>query len=253
MTSCLGRQPARRDPRTLRLARYIAPEVLANVPPMFNWGTAVRDWGMMRNDELGDCTAASVAHIILAHTAWTQPAAPVRLTDDQVVDLYSATSGYRPSNPATDRGAVELDVLNYWRQEGVAGHKINAYAAVSLDNPLLLRAAIWLFGAVYAGVDLPLRAQDQTGPWFLDDWKLTGQAKPGSWGGHAVPLIGYDTRAFNCITWGQPQWMTEDWWLAYGSEAYAVVSPDWAPPAGVAPNHLNINQLMADLAIVTKE
>ena len=38
--------------------------------------------------------------------------------------------GFRPGDPSTDRGAYALDVLNYWRQSGIAGHRIAAYAAV---------------------------------------------------------------------------------------------------------------------------
>ena len=50
--------------------------------------------------------------------------------------------------------------------------------------------AIWLFGGAYIGVELPISAQTQ------DVWdvpaNLTPDDEPGSWGGHAVYLVGYE-------------------------------------------------------------
>ena len=58
----------------------------------------------------------------------------------------------------------------------------------------------------------------------------------------------YLANGWDCITWAQPKGLTDPWWLRYGDEAYAVISPDWAPPSGVAPNSFNMAQLEADLA-----
>ena len=58
-------------------------------------------------------------------------------SDKQVVAAYSAITGYNPSTGANDNGAVEIDVLNYWRQTGIAGHKIGAYVALGLDPEAL--------------------------------------------------------------------------------------------------------------------
>lgn len=241
----LGRLPTRHDPRTLKLASYTAP--LPAIPDMKNWGVVSGDWGMMRNDELGDCTIAAAGHMVLLDTA--ARGTPVRIEDCEIVRAYAAVSGYTPGDPSTDNGAVELNVLNYWRQLGIGGHKILGYAAVPLNNRLALRQAIYLFGAVYAGVELPRTAQDQD-VWNVDPDGGEDSA-PGSWGGHAVPLVGYDTHALACITWGEPKWLTDDWWAKYGSEAYVVISEDWAPPGGVAPNSFNMDQLKADLAAIT--
>jgi hypothetical protein len=53
-----------------------------------------------------------------------------------------------------------------------------------------IATAIWLFGGVYIGVELPIAAQTQ------DVWDVPAnpgaEDEPGSWGGHAVYLVGYD-------------------------------------------------------------
>lgn len=245
----LGRREPIPDPRTLKLSNYLSTSALPVVPPTYNWGQLVPadGWGLMLNDTLGDCTAAAAGHIILANTA--SRGVSVTISDADILALYEATSGYKPGDPSTDYGAVERYVLNYWRNTGVAGHKILGYVALNIKDTAQLREAIYLFGAVYAGVSLPLSAQDQD-PWNLTDRALAGDAAPNSWGGHAVPIIGYDTAAFACVTWGGMKWMTEDWWLAYGEEAYALISVDWAPPEGAAPNRFNLSQLQADLNLL---
>ena len=43
--------------------------------------------------------------------------------------------------PDTDRGAVELDVLRYWRKTGIGGTKIDAFMALEPKNHLHVQAA----------------------------------------------------------------------------------------------------------------
>ena len=62
----------------------------------------------------------------------------------------------------------------------------------SPDRPIPdVAAAIWLFGGAYIGVEFPITAQNQ------DVWDVPAKPgpkdEPGSWGGHAVYLVGYDT------------------------------------------------------------
>ena len=61
---------------------------------------------------------------------WTANAAQKLLTpsDQQIVSAGSAITGYNTATGANDNGAVEIDVLNYWRQTGIAEHKIGASA-----------------------------------------------------------------------------------------------------------------------------
>lgn len=243
----LGRKPVKRDPRTLKLSNYL-PKLPA-VPQTQNWGAKVSAWGMMKNDTVGDCTCAAAGHIVLLDTA--ARGAPVVIPDDDIIGAYEKIAGYIPGDESTDNGASEIDVLNYFRKTGIGGHKILAYATINLRDTAMVRQAIYLFGSVYAGVLLPISAQAQ-GIWKLDGVPV-GNSAPGSWGGHAVPLIAYDQENFACVTWGDVKWLTEGWWQTYADEAYALISEDWSPPAGVAPNSFNLDQLKADLAEITKE
>jgi len=60
----LGKKPARHDPRTLQMANYLA---LPAFPASRDWTNKAKPaWGMMLNDQLGDCTCAAIGHIIQA-------------------------------------------------------------------------------------------------------------------------------------------------------------------------------------------
>src|SRR4051794_8307248 len=121
----LGKKAARHDPRTLQFGDYLEP-TRAMPPPSVQWSKAVKQpWGMMKNDEFGDCTIAGVGHGILL---WTSAAGqPQTLTDEQVVQGYVDITtlegaAFDPKTGANDNGCVELDVLNYWRNTGFFGH-----------------------------------------------------------------------------------------------------------------------------------
>lgn len=241
-TRVLGRKPRRDDPRTLALATYAT--ALPAPPKSVDWLTAVPAWPMYANDHIGDCTIAAAAHLI---QAWTEYAlgADTEVTDADVVAAYSAVSGYDPATGDNDNGAVELDVLNFWRRTGIGGHKITAYVKINHRNTTEVRQAIHLFGGVYIGARLPLAAQDQIGHLWQP---TTGPgSRAGSWGGHAVNVSAYDPKTLTCITWGQPQPMTWSWWRRYVDEAYAIVTVDQLNKTGTSPDGLNTAQLLADL------
>ncbi len=64
----LGLKAVKTDTRTLRLARYLT-EVLPPAPSSRDWTPAVSAWGMMLNDNLGDCTIAALGHAIQVWSA----------------------------------------------------------------------------------------------------------------------------------------------------------------------------------------
>lgn len=241
ITRKLGKLAPVHRPGTLMLAKYL-PKAKIVVPEEIDNYSAVGDWGMMRNDELGDCTCAAAGHMV---QAWTKlSGTEVVIPDTSIVEAYSAVTGYTPTNPDSDQGAIETDVLEYWKTTGVGGHKIDSYATVEVQSQYQMQLAIYLFGAVYTGVALPNSAQNQ------EMWSVTNgpDAEPGSWGGHAIPVLGYDAHTLTCITWGAPLKMTWAWQQTYMDEAYACLSLDWINQMSkLAPNHLNWESLVADL------
>ena len=353
----LGKLPPRFDSRTLQLADYLrstcaaslgqgtalpAKRALPSAPRSVDWTAKIPSWPMFSNDTLGDCTAAAAAHMI---QCWTVNAGDAFTpTNAEVIAAYSATAHYVPGNPATDQGAVELDVLNFWRQQGIAGHKIAAYIAFSPQNFEHARQAINIFGGIYVGLALPLAAQNQD-VWdvrprtrFLSrvaaffrrggacpapsgahpshisaglvecglpavaggsmrslhserlcrtplrhstcalgtsadsnsassaesvlskgiksgalsspqppDSNLQNDFTPGSWGGHAVPILAYDSDTVTCITWGAKKRMTWEFFARYCDESYAALSPDWLNAQGKTPEGLDLTALQSDL------
>jgi len=119
---------------------------------------------------------------------------------------------------------------------------------VSVRDPKLVRAGAYLFGGLYLGLALPVTAQTQD-TW---DWTgtLSGDAAPGSWGGHAVDVVAYDDAALTIVTWGALKKMTWAFFDRYCDEAYAILSNDYLD-AGRAPSGFDLNALKQDLSLVT--
>lgn len=234
----LGKKPRRYDRRTLRLARYLTP-ALPPPPPSVTNSQGITNWGMMLNDNLGDCTIAGVAHAIQVWTLSQGNEATV--PDSTVLQYYEQWDGYDPNNPDSDEGGVELDVLNDWRQQGFSGHPLLAFADPDPQDTLHVQQAIALFGGLYIGLSLPISAQTQD-VWDVD---TSPNGQPGSWGGHCVFVPDYDSDSLTCITWGAPKKMTWGFWGTYCDEAHALLSPDWQPPAG-----FDMAALQTDLAVV---
>ena len=240
----LGKHPARHDPRTLQMAHYLRAAAFPQIPAAQEWYDKVQTWPMMANDKLGDCTCAAAGHLIEEWTTYSGKAAV--LSDAQIIAAYSAITGYNPKTGKNDNGAVELDVLKYWRKTGFSGHKISAFVGLEPGNLDHVRASIYLLGGCYIGLALPISAQTQT-VWSVPPGGLSGPGAAGSWGGHAVPVVAYDTAGLTVVTWGALKQMTWGFWQAYCDEAYGLLSPDWASQKEAAANGVNQAQLQTDL------
>jgi len=242
----LGKLPVRTDVRTLSFARYVDTAKLPPPPPDLDLAQAVPDWPMYGNDRIGDCTTAAAAHMIEAWTAPTRGKA-VEVSERAVLAVFDKV---KLVDPVTgEEGAVELDVLTYWRKRGIGGHRIGAFARVPVWDHPLVRDAAYLFGGLYIGLQLPLTAQRQP----IWDWthSLDGPARPGSWGGHAVDVVGYDRHTLTVVTWGRLQELTWAFWDRYVDEVYGIISVDFLDEAGEAPNGFDLAALKQDLALIT--
>jgi len=61
----LGKAPAIQDNRTLKLGSYLNDSALPTLPDTFIWNSDVSQWGVMKNDVIGDCTIAAAGHLIM--------------------------------------------------------------------------------------------------------------------------------------------------------------------------------------------
>jgi hypothetical protein len=247
----LGKLPKRHDQRTFQLSRYLKTSELPAPPPEVDWSKAVPHYGMLLNDQLGDCVIAGMMHLSMGWQA-NAGQTPTTPSNGEVVAAYSAIGGYNPSDPSTDQGCNMLDALNYWRNTGlsIGGQKnqIAAFAEVDLSNDAEVKTALWLFGGLFTGFEMPKSAQDAKS-WSVPASGPHGRGKPGSWGGHCAPLAAEDgTGGFQAITWGALMPATQDFVADYCEEAYAVLSAAWIAKNGQAPCGFDLAALQGDLA-----
>jgi len=160
-----------------------------------------------------NCTIAGVIHML--QLVYAEIGEEFAYPGDEAVkETYFKLSNNR------DSGLVERMVLDTWMKEGLFGNKISAYAPVNIKNRNEMMAAIYLFGSVYLGVEMPPNAEQQFEahqPWHIVNFPEQPT------GGHCVVATGYNRFGIDIITWGATESMTWGWWEAYGSEAWVVV------------------------------
>jgi hypothetical protein len=178
------------------------------------------------NDTVGDCTCAEVDHCVKAlQVAAGNP--EVKSTPAEVLSAYSAITGYTPSDPNTDQGAVMQDVRSYWRKNGfqLGGqkHTILLFAQVDHANHDLVKWCIARFGELGIGFNFPASAMQQFDagqPWTV----VNGSPIDG---GHAVSAVGYDADFVYVVTWGRVQKMAWAFFDKYVDEAWTQLSEEW--------------------------
>jgi hypothetical protein len=166
---------------------------------------------------------------------------------------YTGVSGFDPTqtdasgNNPTDTGALWTDVLARWRTTGfMLGGELDqatAFVRVQHGDDNELRLAVQWFGCALVGLALPLAAQTQA-VWDVADDQ---DGEPGSWGGHAVPMVAYTRDLVWFVTWGLLKPATWAFARRYITEAYAVQSPDWFKVSGKTPAGLTLDAVNADL------
>lgn len=232
--------------------RVRADEFITGAPPVLvDHYSAVPVWGMLGNDQWGDCTCAGDGHVACQQSR-IGTGTEVVPTTAQALAVYSAISGFNPNagppgqNP-TDNGATVQSALGYLRRHGMAGFSIAAFAEIGVKDTSKVKQAIAELGALSLGINLPASAMTQFNngePW---------QVVPGSQidGGHCVIAVGYDPEWVYVVTWGQVQKMSWLFWDKYVEEAWVVLSKDWAGLAN--PDHVDLHGLGQEFAALTGE
>lgn len=200
---------------------------------------ALADWGMLGNDQWGDCGVAGVEHVFMA-VAESVGAAETFATDKQTVSYYLEYTG------GQDAGVVLADFLGYVRKRGYYGHKLSAFAPVGVHDVPTLQFAVWAYDAVYCGITVTqqMQADFQAGqPWTMESLDSPVD------GGHCVPIVGYDSQYLYIVTWGRVQKVAYSAWHHMSTEAWALIVGEHAKGDG---HGLALAALQADLDKVAK-
>jgi hypothetical protein len=240
----LGKQPATYDSRDITYAD-VRPSSLSlptAPPPSGGYGQDFSDWLMLGNGPCddGSVNSAWAAYQGAGDCAWAGPAheemeasknsdRPVPgFTCLNVLEQYSAYSGYNLHSGANDNGSNVRDVLKWRQKKGIVdkagtAFKIGTFVALEPGNTDQLWEALWLFEAVGIGINFPNSAMDQFNA------GKTWSVVPGATidGGHYIPLVGHPIEnVWTCVTWAKRQTMTAQFLTTYCDEAWAYIDPE---------------------------
>jgi hypothetical protein len=233
----------------LQFGKYLSVDLLGPPPERVFREYKIPDdaWQMFGNDSIGDCTCAAIAHMLMLVTSHTGKLFVPEPAD--IIKAYSAVSGYDPATGNNDNGADLPTVLNYWRDTGVAGHKILQWGDVDHTNIDMQKHAIDIYGATDDAINFPKSAADQFAAG--QDFELVNP-DGGDEGGHCIPRFGYGSGGATCITWARRVGAPWDWWEKYLFESTTVITQDWINQAtGLTPSNFPIDALIADLHDLT--
>ncbi len=235
----LGKKAAKRSLKSLPLSNYLHMGKVA-YPPVCAWERDI-PWGMLANDSVGDCTCADVLHHRMLQASVAHAGSPLTFTDTEAIALYE-NFGYNPADPSTDQGAVMLDVQNYCKKN----FPVQGFVTLDANNLSQIQAALYLFGGVDLGFNVPRYIMDVPagGSWSDSGGDTTIE------GGHAVLACGYGRSGFRVVSWGTTYTANWEFWSQYVDEAYAWVSTDWIKASGVSPSGIDLNGLLQDLTQV---
>ena len=246
----LGKTPARPEAVTFKLKQYLDTTVLPTPPATFGHeqAFAAGAWGMLGNDEYGDCVWAGAAHETMLWNSERDKT--IAFDPTHVLSDYSKVTGFTPDDPNTDQGTDMQAAASYRRKTGVIDdtghrHKVAAYLAVTPGDVQEHLVALYVFGVVGLGINFPGSAMDQ----FKDGkpWDVV----PGSTieGGHYIPLVA-ERGNLEIITWGQIQQMTPAFLEKYNDESLVYISHEMLT-GGHSPEGFDLAQLKADLAALS--
>lgn len=238
----LGKNDLPEDPNDLRLGKYLDTSVLPQLPDGdFTIADLVApdEWGMLLNDQLGDCAPAGISHAqkALARVGNHDH----QFTDASVKRGYEMMGHYVPGQPTTDQGCDLRTCAKVWQKHGIPtqiGVAREGAEEVAPDTYLdFIRCGIYLWlepGNVleqwYAtnvlknainGYDLPANWMESfdAGDYV---WDFDPSSK--SLGGHCVPAFGRSGDGTDGVSWGQRLTITAAGIENQHQEGFSVVS-----------------------------
>ena len=194
---------------------------------------------MYANDQLGCCVISGKGHNLGVYTGNDTDSGGVALcSDNEIVSEY-----HRLCGPGDNGCNIESVLRNMMaggiRQSGKL-RKIDGYVSIDWRNPIEVKTAALIFGAVTIGFDC--RAA------FLnsDVWDLTNTR---SVGGHDVSIVGWLANGNYVVSsWGRLYEFTPRAINAYVDEAFVILAPEWYGDDDMSPAGLNVEGLKRALA-----
>lgn len=232
-------------PPELRFGSYLMESQLPPIPGTFNRAYLFPPdgWGMLGNDQYGDCTVAGAMHAIML---WNKMAGhSARFTALDATDDYFAITG------GDDTGADMAQVADYWQHTGMRDrhavrHKIGAYLLGNPSNFDHLYAGCYILGPVGLGIEITRNSEAQFEnehePWHIVD----GDEVIGY---HYVPLIDRVNGNAAVVTWGATQQIEQTWLAQHLKEVVFYVSPEDMVD-GKSPQGFAMADLLMDLQVV---
>lgn len=241
----LGRVRPRARPQVLRLRPFL--ELAGATPPPESVDYTAKAQASIKqvygNDQYGDCVIAGKMHHVGVWSGNDSDGGGCAVgTADEAVQQYQLICG------PGDQGCVVTQVLDYMRANGlvVGGgrYRLDGYVAVTWTDKVESQVALYLFGGLTLGINLPkawLDAPDG-GLWDVTSTRIVG--------GHDVAAVGYNPSGVVVATWGGLRTIT---WPAFTSkkwleECYAILAPAWYNADALAPSGVNVAGLKAALA-----
>ena len=173
----------------------------------------ITDWGMLGNDEYGDCTFAGRQHNKMAKAAAAKLTEPWETAAALVAEYLAYDHGQ-------DTGAVIANLLLSWYRAG----KILAFAPVDHSDPAQVDSAMQEFHGCYVGVSLTDDADQMFSeglPWG------SGSLTPDPDDGHCIVKVKADGRELDTwVTWGAEQQSTLRWTAACLDEAWVIITTE---------------------------
>jgi len=237
----------------------------------------IADNFMYGNNQYGCCVKSAFAHDILRLEKWEQ-GIQIEIGAQEVIDEYLRESG------GVDNGLFLTYAMKDWRNHGLQFgdklYKIHAFAGFEPRDHIAAMYSIMLLKGIIFGMQVYDKDVEQ----FHNDeaWHLTGEN--GSFrGGHGVyayhyrkvPVLGFSGASeailrgqghghielsnaprvlswsdagVTCMTWGERQFMTWDFWDARVTQCFAVID---AITSGEVKRVLDIKLLEQQLQEIT--
>ena len=250
----LGKLAPLHKPAHLALTDFIGKETTWPPVPPNGWEFTVpqAEMSVLGNDQYSCCVPAGAYGLAQIHSNNANPSDPIVPTTEQVLDFYTALTGFDPNDPSTDQGAVLTDALTYWQKTGFevttrSGKtrlsQIVGWAALDISSFALMRWAAYTFGGSYLGINCPQQCVDNTDNWdFAPGLPIVG--------GHCIDQPGEGSMGGKMRSWGLWIPASKVFMGAYIDEGYIVIDKDWLSSQNVSPSGLDLNALLAAMKTV---